>query len=91
MPTFAWPSERLHFIVAGGDSAFVTSIEGAEDDIDDAIKQVSVARLTPRDVCEELASRPLFLLGRQSRATQPDRGGNDDENSSVGADDTCEH
>jgi len=48
-------------------------------------------RLTPRDVCEELASCPLFLLGRQSRATQPDRGGNDDENSSVGADDTCEH
>src|ERR1700751_3784976 len=31
-PTFAWPSERVHFIVAGGDSAFVTSIEGGEDD-----------------------------------------------------------
>src|ERR1700749_2850596 len=31
-PTFAWPQERLRFIVAGGDSAFVTSIEGAEDD-----------------------------------------------------------
>src|SRR5215475_14714074 len=38
-PTFAWPSERVCFIVAGGDSAFVTSIEGAEDDTDDAIKQ----------------------------------------------------
>src|SRR3954468_8614033 len=50
MPTFAWPSERVHFIVAGGDSAFVTSIEGAEDDIDDAARQVSAARLTLHDV-----------------------------------------
>ena len=37
MPTFAWPKERVRFIVAGGDSAFVTSIEGAEDDTDDAV------------------------------------------------------
>jgi N-acetylmuramic acid 6-phosphate etherase len=49
-PTFAWPRERLHFIVAGGDSALVTSIEGAEDDIDDAIRQINAARLTPQDV-----------------------------------------
>src|ERR1700747_803590 len=39
MPTFAWPSERVRFIVAGGDSAFITSIEGAEDDIEDAVAQ----------------------------------------------------
>ena len=38
-PTFAWPKERVRFIVAGGDSAFVTSIEGAEDDVDDASRR----------------------------------------------------
>ena len=56
MPTFAWPSERVHFIVAGGDSAFVTSIEGAEDDVDDAIRQVNAARLTPHDVVIAVAA-----------------------------------
>ena len=50
MPTFAWPKERVHFIIAGGDSAFVASIEGAEDDVDDAVAQINAARLTPHDV-----------------------------------------
>jgi N-acetylmuramic acid 6-phosphate etherase len=50
MPTFAWPNERLRFIVAGGERAFVNSIEGAEDDIGDAVNQIDVARLTPHDV-----------------------------------------
>src|SRR5215475_1901804 len=49
MPTFAWPNERVRFIVAGGDSAFVTSIEGAEDDTEDAVGQIDAARLTPQD------------------------------------------
>ena len=50
MPTFAWPNERVRFIVAGGETAFVTSIEGAEDDVDDAVRQINAARLTPHDV-----------------------------------------
>jgi N-acetylmuramic acid 6-phosphate etherase len=50
MPTFAWPNDRIGFIVAGGETAFVTSIEGAEDDVDDGVKQVIAARLTPHDV-----------------------------------------
>jgi N-acetylmuramic acid 6-phosphate etherase len=49
-PTFAWPQERLRFIIAGGESAFVTSVEGAEDDVDNAVKQVDAARLCPQDV-----------------------------------------
>src|SRR6266702_1068369 len=56
MPTFAWPSERVRFIVAGGDSAFVTSIEGAEDDVDDAVTQINAARLTPHDVVIAVAA-----------------------------------
>src|ERR1700742_1368195 len=50
MPTFAWPNERVCFIVAGGDSAFGTSIEGAEDAVYDAVRQVNAARPTPHDV-----------------------------------------
>src|ERR1700746_1264374 len=42
-PTFAWPQERLCFIIAGGESAFTTSVEGAEDDADDGIRQVATA------------------------------------------------
>jgi N-acetylmuramic acid 6-phosphate etherase len=55
-PTFAWPKERVRFIVAGGDSAFVTSIEGAEDDVDDAVSQINAARLTPHDVVIAVAA-----------------------------------
>jgi N-acetylmuramic acid 6-phosphate etherase len=49
-PTFGWPQERLHFIIAGGQSAFVASIEGAEDDVADAVKQIHAARLSENDV-----------------------------------------
>ena len=55
-PTFAWPRERLRFIIAGGESAFVTSIEGAEDDVADAIKQIDAARLCPQDVVIAVAA-----------------------------------
>ncbi|WFU26424.1 N-acetylmuramic acid 6-phosphate etherase [Bradyrhizobium sp. CB1717] len=55
-PTFAWPKERVRFVVAGGDSAFVTSIEGAEDDIDDAIAQINAVRLTAHDVVIAVAA-----------------------------------
>src|ERR1700760_579490 len=56
MPTFAWPNERVRFIVAGGDSAFVASIEGAEDDVDDAVAQINAACLTPQDVVIAVAA-----------------------------------
>jgi len=50
LPTFAWPNARIRFIVAGGETAFVTSVEGAEDDVEDAVRQIKAARLTPQDV-----------------------------------------
>ena len=49
-PTFAWPQERLRFIIAGGESAFAASAEGAEDDVADAIKHTNAARLSSCDV-----------------------------------------
>ena len=56
MPTFAWPNERVRFVVAGGDSAFVTSVEGAEDDVDNAVAQINAAELTPHDVVIAVAA-----------------------------------
>ncbi|MFC4920124.1 MULTISPECIES: N-acetylmuramic acid 6-phosphate etherase [Bradyrhizobium] len=55
-PTFAWPRERVRFVLAGGERAFVTSIEGAEDDVDDAVAQINAARLTPHDVVIAVAA-----------------------------------
>src|ERR1700739_4392902 len=55
-PTFAWPQERLCFIIAGGESAFTTSVEGAEDDIEDAVRQMEAARPSPHDVVIAVAA-----------------------------------
>ena len=55
-PTFAWPQQRLHFVIAGGESAFVASIEGAEDDEADAAAQIDAARLSRHDVVIAVAA-----------------------------------
>ena len=71
-PTFAWPKERVRFVVAGGDSAFVTSIEGAEDDVDDAIAQINAAQLTQQDVVIAVAASgttPFTVAALQQAGT----------------------
>ena len=55
-PTFAWPQERLGFIFAGGSNAFVSCIEGADDDVDDAIAQIDAAKLSSQDVVIAVAA-----------------------------------
>lgn len=55
-PTFAWPPERLRFIVAGGENALIASAEGAEDDVADAVKQIDDVRLSPHDVVIAVAA-----------------------------------
>jgi N-acetylmuramic acid 6-phosphate etherase len=55
-PTFAWPQERIGFIIAGGANAFVTSVEGAEDDVDDATAQIDAAKLSAQDVVIAVAA-----------------------------------
>src|SRR3954463_1722401 len=72
MPTFAWPKERVRFVVAGGDSAFVTSIEGAEDDVGDAITQINATQLTPQDVVIAVAASgttPFTVAALQQAGT----------------------
>jgi N-acetylmuramic acid 6-phosphate etherase len=34
-PTFSWPRDRLVYVLAGGDIAFIESVEGAEDDAEE--------------------------------------------------------
>src|SRR3954452_10712628 len=72
LPTFAWPKERVRFIVAGGDSAFIASIEGAEDDVGDAIMQINATRLTPQDVVIAVAASgttPFTVAALQQAGT----------------------
>ena len=49
-PTFDWPHHRVSFAMAGGEQAFTSSIEGAEDDISDGIRQMDAFTLVPSDV-----------------------------------------
>jgi len=55
-PTFGWPEERLHFIIAGGNEALLTSVEGAEDDVAEAARQIQAARLSADDVVIALSA-----------------------------------
>ena len=63
-PTFGWPEERILFLTAGGEGAMTQAVEGAEDDAEDARRQVTEARLGPHDVLVGLAAsgRTPFTL-----------------------------
>ncbi len=49
-PTFGWPADRLVLSMAGGSEALLHSVEGVEDDADDARAQVEQARINASDV-----------------------------------------
>ncbi len=55
-PTFNWPEERTHYLIAGGPAALSRGIEGAEDDADDARAQVAAAGIGAQDVVIGLAA-----------------------------------
>ena len=72
LPTFAWPPERLRFIIAGGESALIASVEGAEDDVADAVKQIDDVRLSPHDVVIAVAASgttPFTVAALQQAGT----------------------
>src|SRR4051794_2098913 len=50
MPTFSWPRDRLLLLMAGGKDALLQSIEGAEDESEQAIRLVQQHRLSAKDV-----------------------------------------
>lgn len=49
-PTFGWPADRLVYLMAGGIDALVHSAEGAEDDGEDAARQMADHRIAENDV-----------------------------------------
>ena len=49
-PTFGWPAERLVYLMAGGIDALVRSVEGAEDDAQDAQAQIAANGINRNDV-----------------------------------------
>ena len=49
-PTFGWPHDRLVTFMAGGDAAFRTSVEDAEDDRAGGMAEVEAAGLDASDV-----------------------------------------
>ena len=71
-PTFAWPQERVKFVIAGGENAFLASVEGAEDDVADAVKQIDAAHLSPHDVVIAVAASgttPFTVTALQQAGT----------------------
>src|SRR5262252_10897411 len=56
MPTFSWPQERLLLLIAGGREALVRSVEGAEDESEEAVGLVRRFGIEPRDVLIAVAA-----------------------------------
>jgi N-acetylmuramic acid 6-phosphate etherase len=56
MPTFSWPQERLLLLIAGGREALVQSVEGAEDESEEAIRLVGRCGIDRRDVLIAVAA-----------------------------------
>jgi N-acetylmuramic acid 6-phosphate etherase len=56
MPTFSWPRDRLLLLIAGGRDALVQSVEGAEDESEQAIELVQRHAFEPRDVLIAVAA-----------------------------------
>lgn len=56
LPTFAWPSDRAIAMMAGGQSAYFHAVEGAEDNIEEAIESLSEINISELDVVIGLAA-----------------------------------
>ncbi len=55
-PTFGWPTDRVVYLLAGGEGALIDSVEGAEDDRGAAAAAVDAAAVGPDDVVLGLAA-----------------------------------
>jgi N-acetylmuramic acid 6-phosphate etherase len=56
IPTFSWPRERLLLLMAGGMDALLKSIEGAEDEVEDARTLAQWHAIGPDDVLIAVAA-----------------------------------
>ena len=55
-PTFGWPKNRINFMIAGGQKAIISSVEGAEDNTSDVYKTVNDIDLSEDDILIGLAA-----------------------------------
>jgi len=55
-PTFGWPGERLVLLVAGGESALLGSVEGAEDDAEQGSRSIDQQAVNSEDVLIAVAA-----------------------------------
>jgi N-acetylmuramic acid 6-phosphate etherase len=71
-PTFDWPRDRVVFALAGGTGALVASVEGAEDDAADGIRQINEAAAGPGDVLIGVAASGTtpFTIAATKHATE---------------------
>jgi N-acetylmuramic acid 6-phosphate etherase len=72
-PTFDWPPERIVTLMAGGETALIRAVEGAEDDREAAARDVAGARVVSADVMIAVAASgatpyTLAALGAARRA-----------------------
>lgn len=69
-PTFSVDSEMVQGIIAGGESAFKSAVEGAEDDFEAGIKDAKI--LTKNDVAIVISAsgNPKYLLGVLKQADE---------------------
>ncbi len=67
-PSFGVPEDMVRGIIAGGDKAIRTAVEGAEDDFDLGVEDAKC--LTDKDVCVAISAsgNPKYLLGVLSQA-----------------------
>ena len=56
MPTFSWPESRLLLFMAGGSDAMTRAVEGAEDEVEYALRLVQDHDVGPKDVLIAVAA-----------------------------------
>ncbi|WGL60642.1 N-acetylmuramic acid 6-phosphate etherase [Pigmentibacter sp. JX0631] len=64
-PTFSWPKNKAHFLLAGGQKAFSEAIENAEDNIAQGEHDAEKLKPTAKDIfiCCAASGRTPYTLG----------------------------
>jgi N-acetylmuramic acid 6-phosphate etherase len=73
-PTFAWPQDRLVYLVAGGTDALVRSKEGAEDDAAAGSAEIAAHAVGPDDVVIGVAASGTTAYTRSAIRAARERG-----------------
>lgn len=50
LPTFSWPSDRVAFVIAGGEAALLRAVENAEDSAEDGARRIEELAVGADDV-----------------------------------------